>query len=332
MVYLGWLDGIVPILGKNASRKFHSPENRLMLCFMSGKSAIFSMLFLSVGALGQSMEPRFYSNAPTGLNFVLAGYTYSTGGLSLDPALNLTDARLKLHMPFVAYARSAAVFGKSAKFDVAVPYGFLSGDGYLNGTYVEREVDGFADPQFRGSINLIGAPALTMEEFRDYQQNFILGTSLKVTAPMGQYDTSKMVNIGQNRWSFTPELGASKAFGPLILEVAGAATFYTDNEEFGGTTKEQEPIYSIQGHVVYAFKRGIWLAVDATRYTGGSTTVGGVERADLQQSSRLGATLAFPVNKWNSIKLYASTGVSTRTGSDFNTYGAAWQYRWGGGL
>jgi hypothetical protein len=287
-------------------------------------------LLLVVTVKAQSLEPRFYSNAPKGLNFLLGGYTLSTGGLSADPALKLTDANLELHMPFVAYARSSALFGKSAKFDISVPYGFLSGDAYLDGVYVEREVDGFADPQFRGSINLLGAPALTMEEFKDYKQNFILGTSLKVSAPLGQYDTGKLVNIGQNRWSFTPELGASKTFGPFVLEVAGATTFYTDNDEFGGKTKEQEPLYSIQGHVVYAFKHGIWLAFDATRYAGGRSSVNGVERDDMQQSSRLGATLAFPVNKANSIKLYASAGVSTRTGSDFNTYGAAWQYRWGG--
>ena len=290
------------------------------------------MIFLAAWACAQSLEPRFYSNAPTGLNFLLSGYTFSTGGLLTDPALQLTDANLELHMPFVAYARSGAVFGKSAKFDVVVPYGFLSGDAFLDGTYVEREVDGFADPQFRGSINLIGAPALTMAEFKDYQQNFILGTSLQVSAPMGQYDTGKLVNIGQNRWSFKPELGASKTFGPLILELAGAIAFYTDNNDFVGQQKKQEPLYSVQGHVVYTFKRGIWLALDATHYAGGKTTIDDVERNDRQQNNRFGATLAMPINKRHSIKLYTSAGVAIRTGSDFNTYGAAWQYRWGGGL
>jgi hypothetical protein len=60
--------------------------------------------------------------------------------------------------------------------------------------------------------------------------------------------------------------------------------------------------------------------------------VNGVENSDLQNNTRFGATLAFPVNLRNSIKCYASTGVSTRTGSDFDTIGIAWQYRWGGGL
>ena len=295
-------------------------------------SGFLLVLLLAASAGGQALEPRFYSNAPKGLNFFLSGYTYSTGGLLTDPALKLTDANLRLHMPFVAYARSGSVFGKSAKFDVVVPYGFLSGDAVQDGTPVDREVDGFADPQFRCSINLIGAPALALEEFRDYRQNFILGTSLLVAAPLGQYDTDKLVNIGQNRWSFKPELGASTTFGPLILELAGAVAVYTDNDNFNGQLRKQEPVYSVQGHVVYTLKNGIWAALNATHYAGGKTTVDDVERDDRQANNRFGATLAFPVNRNHSIKLYASAGVAARTGSDFNTYGAAWQYRWGGGL
>ena len=118
----------------------------------------------------------------------------------------------------------------------------------------------------------------------------------------------------------------------MVLELAGAVAFYSDNDDFRGQTRTQEPIYSAQGHVVYRFRNGIWAAVGTTYYAGGQSTVDGVENPDAQSNSRLGATLAIPVNKNNSIKLYASSGVSTRTGSDFDTYGLAWQYRWGGGL
>jgi hypothetical protein len=159
-----------------------------------------------------------------------------------------------------------------------------------------------------------------------------MGASFKVTAPLGQYDDDKLVNIGMNRWSFAPELGMSQTFGPLILELAGAVTLYMDNDGLLGQTLEQDPLYSAQGHAVYTLPRGIWFAFDATYYTGGRTSVGGVEKDNLQRSSRIGATLAFPLTKLHSLKLYASSGVSTRTGSDFDTYGVAWQYRWGGGL
>ena len=61
-------------------------------------------------------------------------------------------------------------------------------------------------------------------------------------------------------------------------------------------------------------------------------TLDGTLGNDLQQNWRLGGTLAFPVNRYNSIKLYASSGVSARTGNNFDLVGIAWQYRWGAGL
>ena len=192
---------------------------------------------------------------------------------------------------------------------------------------------GFADPRFHFSLNLYGAPALSLPEFANYKQDIIIGASLRVAAPLGQYDSSKLVNIGTNRWSIKPELGISKALGPLTLDLAAGVTFYTDNDDFfGGHTREQASVYSVQGHLIYNFGRGVWGALDGTYYTGGRTTLDGREGNDLLESSRLGLTLSLLVSIHNSVKLYASTGVSTRTGSDFDAVGIAWQYRWGGGL
>ena len=216
---------------------------------------------------------------------------------------------------------------------MVLPYAWLSGSADVAGQPREREVSGFGDPRFRFSVNFYGAPALSLQEFAGYRQDLILGASLQVSAPLGQYDAEKLVNIGTNRWSIKPELGLSKAFGPLTLELAAGVSMYTDNHDFfGGKTRAQDPIYSLQGHVLYNLRSGIWAALDGTYYTGGRTTIDGVEGNDLQKNTRLGATVALPVNRHHSVKLYASTGVSTRTGSDFDAVGIAWQYRWGGGL
>jgi hypothetical protein len=88
----------------------------------------------------------------------------------------------------------------------------------------------------------------------------------------------------------------------------------------------------LQGHAIYTFPSGIWASVDATYFAGGRTTLNGTLNSDLQQNWRVGATLALPVDVYNSIKLYASRGVSARTGNNYDLLGIAWQYRWGGGL
>jgi hypothetical protein len=289
-------------------------------------------LLVAGGARAQDLEPRAYGNAPIGLNFFILGYVYTEGGVVTDPSIPLENAHLESPAGVAAYARSLGLWGRSAKFDVVLPYASISGTADFAGEPVSREVSGYADTRFRFSYNFYGAPALTLKEFQTYRQRVIVGASVQATAPTGQYDSSKLVNIGTNRWSLKSEIGTSVAAKRWILELDLAATLYEDNDDFLGSTREQDPIYSVQGHVIYGFKSGVWAALDSTWYTGGRTSTDGVESDNLQKNTRVGLTLAFPVNRRNSIKLYASSGVSTRTGTDFDVAGIGWQYRWGGGL
>jgi hypothetical protein len=283
-------------------------------------------------AVAQDLEPRAYSNAPVGLNFLIGAYAFTSGGVAADPALPLTNADLKVHSATFAYARSIDVFGKSGKFDIVLPYGWLSGSAEYAGQPFQREVSGWGDPRLRLSVNLYGAPALSLKEYADYQQDLIIGASVYVWAPWGQYDSSKLVNLGSNRWAYKGELGMSKALGAWTLELVPGVTMYSDNTDFfGGHTRTQDPIYSVQAHVIYGFQSGVWAAFDATYFTGGRTSVDGVPNDNRQSNSRAGLTLAVPIDRSNSIKLYANSGISTRTGSNFKTLGIAWQYRWGGG-
>jgi hypothetical protein len=308
---------------------------RVPLCwvwYLKVSATALAVGILSV-AHAQEIEPRAYSNAPVGVNFLIAGYAYTEGAVPFDASLPVKNANLKTSSAVLAYARVLDLWGKSAKFDAIAPYTWLSGSAELDGEPVDRNVSGFADPRLRLSVNLYGAPAMTLQEFKDYEQDLIVGASLQVSVPSGQYDESKLVNIGTNRWSFKPEVGVSQALGPWTLEAQVAAQFFTDNDDFfRGNTRSQDPIYSLQGHVIYGFRSGIWGSFDVTYFTGGRTTINGKLNEDLQQNWRVGGTLAFPVDVHNSIKLYASSGVSARTDNNYDLIGIAWQYRWGGGL
>ena len=265
------------------------------------------------------------------MNFLLVGYAYSDGDVAVDPSAPLEDGKVTLHAPLVAYARSLDMWGKSGKVAALLPYACADGSALVAGQPAQRDICGFADPRLRVTINLYGAPALSLEEFPAYRQDLIIGATLQVSAPVGHYDSNKLLNIGTNRWSVRPEVGVSKALGPVTLELAGSATYYSDNDNyFGGQKREQDPLYSLQGHLIYSFSRGVWGAIDGTYFWGGRTTTDGIKRDDSQRNTRIGATLALPVNRYNSVKLFASTGVATRTGGDYHTIGAVWQFRWGG--
>ena len=192
-------------------------------------------------------------------------------------------------------------------------------------------MSGFGDPRFRVSVNLLGAPALSAKDFANYRQDLIVGVSLQVSAPLGQYDDSKLLNLGNNRWSFKPEFGISKAVGPWTFELTPSVTFFTDNQDFlFGNAFAQAPIYAVEGHVIYNFQSGLWLALDGLYFGGGHTALNGARSDNELANSRAGFTLALPVDVHNSLKLNASTGLTSRTGSGFTAVGIAWQYRWGG--
>jgi hypothetical protein len=285
-------------------------------------------------AAAQSMEPRAYANAPTGLNFALLGYGYSQGSVGFDASSPLQDGDTRVHSLLLGYVRSLDLFGKAGSIGILLPVVDLTAKATLNGTMeARREVSGLADPGLRLAWNFYGAPALSALEFGDYRQDLIIGTSVVVTAPFGQYDPARLVNIGTNRWSVKPELGLSKARGPWTLEVAAGVTFFTRNDEFfNGNTRSQDALYSAQVHATRQFGRGLWGALSATYYEGGRTSLNGEPRDDRLAGTRLAATFAVPIDRRNSIKVSASSGLYARTGSDYDAVGITWQHLWGGGL
>ena len=191
-------------------------------------------LALAGRAAAQAIEPRAYSPAPVGLNFVIAGWAATQGGLSFDPSIPVENPKLSTSGPVLAYARTLDIFGQSGKFDVIVPSARLTGSAIFGGVPVSREVEGFADPSFRVSVSLFGAPAMTARQFGAYRQDLIVGASLQVSVPVGQYDPDRLVNLGAHRWSAKPEVGVSKAFGAWTVEGDGAVTLFSDNDDFFG--------------------------------------------------------------------------------------------------
>jgi len=292
---------------------------------------VFFLITLQVYA--GEIEPRSYVNTPVGVNFLLAGYSYSEGGLSTVSSSPIKDAELKIDYGILAYARSLDVWGKSGKIDVIMPYAHLSGDAMVADELRKRNVSGLTDPRFRFSVNFYGAPALSLPEFANYQQDLIIGASIQVSAPLGQYDEEKLVNLGNNRWFIKPDVGISKALGDFVVELSTGVFIFSDNEDFfGGKVLEQEPVYTSQIHVTYNLGRGVWAALSGTYDYGGRTTVDGLRNDDLQKNSRVGGTVAFPLNQQNSIKIFANSAVETTVGSDYDMFGILWQHRWGGGL
>jgi hypothetical protein len=296
-------------------------------------AAVLALLpALASRLVAQELEPRAFAPVPTGVNFVAAGYGYSFGNVLLDPSIPVEDGTGKVHSLVGAYVRTFSFFGMSAKVDAIVPFAFGDWEGKLAGQDTSRSATGFGDPSVRLAVNFIGAPALEIPRFMTYRQGTIVGASLRVVAPLGQYDETKLINLGTNRWTFIPRLGVSRRLGHWTVEGVGSVWLFTANPDFLGTHLQQDPLWTLQANVSYTFDGGAWLAVDGGWGSGARANVNGVKADTDQQNARFGATAAYPLTRRASLKLSWISGASTRLGADFDSLVLLYQYRWGGGL
>jgi len=282
-------------------------------------------------ARAQQLTPGAYLPAPTGVNVAGASNALTSGDVSFDPSLPIDEASATIDTIAFTYTRTFGLAGRFANAVVAVPVvaGHLRGR-YL-GEFQQIERYGIGDVPVRLGVNLYGAPALSLKDFAKRPRGAILGASLTAVVPVGQYDSSKLINIGNHRWAFKPELGFAKVVGRWLFETYGGVWLFTDNDDFhNGGVREQRPLYSAQFHVHYAFRPGMWVAFNSNFYEGGQTSVNHHLNLDFQKNSRLGATFALPAGRSQQVRFSISQGVYTTIGGDFLSVGASYQYAWGG--
>lgn len=280
-------------------------------------------------AHAQELEPRAYSPNPVGANFVVLGVGHSSGNVLLDPSLPLTDVDARITAGLTGYGRTFALFGRSASAAFAGPYVAADVSGSIGEDRREVQRRGFGDPRLRLAVNLMGGEALTLAQFAKREPRSSLGVSVVIVPPLGQYDSTKLVNLGSNRWSFRPELGFSQPVGRWYLEMYAGLWLFTDNDAyFGGARREQDPIRTLQAHVSYTVRPQLWFAADATHYRGGQSSIDGNSRMDALANTRVGITVSLPIGARQSLKLSWSDGVATRIGGDFNNFAIGWQYTW----
>jgi len=298
-------------------------------CHIQKLRIIVSTLLSLVSLNAQTLEPKLYANIPTGLNVFLLGYGHTEGAIPENAILGLENPNLNIESAFLVYARTFSFFGKHSKFDLIMPYASLDGTAQQFGNPVSREVRGMGDTKARISLNLMGAPALSAQEFASYEADMVIGISLQATIPTGQHDPSRLVNIGAHRWALKSGIGISKKISNYTFEFSADAEFYSANDDFfGGISRKQEPIYSGQIHALYDFSPGMWLGLGVTYYSGGEFYNNGIAANNRLSNTRLGASFALPLSRQHSLKFYGNSGLNTRYGTDFDALGVAWQYTW----
>lgn len=279
----------------------------------------------------QDLEPRFLSNMPIGSNVAVASYAFSSGNILLETSLPIEDLHSNINSAVFAYARSFKLFNKLAKVDAVIPVAFANFTGLVESRDSSTSRQGLGDPSFRFSIILIGAEPLKPADFAKREQTkFKLGLMVRTRVPVGQYNSTKLINLGTNRFQLKLGLaGAYQITKKLNWEVHFNSWYFSKNKSFfNGNTLEQKPMITLQTHLSYEFKPGFWAAISYGRSNLGETVLNGVEKNDVQNNSRSGIALAYRLNQKHSFKFVFTTGVTTRYGSDYTSFILAYQYLW----
>jgi hypothetical protein len=281
----------------------------------------------------QDLSPRAYVITPLHSNAVTLTYGYYSGSVLFNGAAPITGATGTYSVPVFTYFHSFGLFGRSANFNAALPYAVGTFQGQVIGVGEQIYRSGLVDTTFRLSVNLKGGPAMEAREFGKWNEKTLMGVSLKMVAPTGQYDPTKLVNWGSNRWAFKPEFGYSRRRKHMVLDAYAGLWLYTTNQRSyspsGPQPQTENPIGSFEGHLSYDIKPRFWLSLDGNFWFGGLTSLSGIaDLATRQTSSRIGGTASLPIGKHQSVKVSYADGTYVRFGGNYQNVSLAWQYSW----
>ena len=283
----------------------------------------------------QDLAPRAYVISPLHSNAITLTYGFYSGTPLFNGAAPITDATGRYRVPIITFYHSLGLAGHSANVSGSLPYATGTFEGEAIGVDQQIYRSGLLDTTFRLAVNLRGGPAMQVSEFGKWQEKALLGVSLKVVAPTGQYDPTKLVNWGSNRWSFKPELGYSRRRKHMVLDGYVGAWFSTENpisySPAGPEPQTKNPVYSFEGHLSYDVKPRFWISLDGNFWIGGLAKLDGVDNPSTRQtSSRIGATGSLPLNRHQSVKISYANDVYARFGQNNQNLSVAWQYSWFG--
>jgi hypothetical protein len=284
-------------------------------------------------ACAQFTDPRTYQNAPVGINQLELAYAYGRSNTSIDTSFIVSGARFNLNQGVIDYTRYLAFLHRTAWVEANVPIANLGGS--ITGTDITGSTTGTGDSGYTAAILLKGGPALTPEQFAKAETTTSIGLSLSITAPTGQYDPKKLLNLGVDRWSFKPELAISKPFGPeqrWVFDAYANTYLYTDNASYrSAEVLRQRALLGLEGHISYTFNNTIWASLD-TRYSLlGDTTVNGVNQDNPQQNFIVGSELVVSPNSRNSFTLEFAKAAVHKNGPSLTGFRVKYDYTWGKG-
>jgi hypothetical protein len=302
--------------------------NRLPLVWIT-----LAVLSFTQRIYAQFSEAHHYDNAPVGVNQAELAFAYARSNASIDTALVVAGAQFNLSQGTLTYTRYFAFLHRVAWIDASVPLAGVNGS--ISGSNIHGSATGAGDSSYAVTTLLRGGPALSVAQFADYKPATTVGMSLTITAPTGQYDASKILNLGADRWSFKPEIALSHPFGheqKWQSDLYVHAYFFTDNTSYHGTQiLRQQPLPGLEGHLSYFIVSQAWISIDGLYTFRGSTVVDGVDQQDAQKNFMLGTEVNVSLSPRNSLVFQFAKAIVHENAPTLTGFAVKYNYSWGKG-
>lgn len=226
-----------------------------------------------------------------------------------------TAASTDLPSPNFETVGRNGVFSVLWSFPLGDRYGGVAlSDGYatvkVNGPLGNVQTSGFTDPGITFHANIFGVPALTLEQFPSASPQTYMSVHLTVNAPLGSYDRNSTVNVGANRWSFTPvfNLDITPDQGVSWIDLYAGARFSTDNNQFqGSNVLTQNPLLVFTAHYSHNIPWRMYVAIGLHYDNGGESFVNRVPQNDYANGFRPAVSISRPFRKIRLTLRYENT-------------------------
>jgi hypothetical protein len=287
------------------------------------------MLCASISTMAQGDGPRFYWKTLMGANaFPVIASSMGGNANPADPSMTIIPgAEFKSSMAMAGYAKMLPFGKRAGMVSLIVPMGNISGTANLNGIDFSKTARGFGDPMLQVSMNLVGPKAImNIPDMLRYEPKFSVDVVGSLCIPIGNYDASSPINIGQNRWygrigaPVIWQLGAWVPGKRTTLEFLPAIWLFGDNTDFTGKTMSTEPMFQLEGHFTRDFMEKLWGSIDVISYSGGMATIDGVEGSSLNNLG-VGGTLGYQINPNMQMNLSYSSTVNDKNPEDLKIDG-----------
>jgi hypothetical protein len=250
------------------------------------------------------VPPRFYWKPLEGTSAVPLIVTSMSGNTNpFDRAHTVTPGgKVDGLMALAGFARFFPLFDRSAMAAVIVPMGRISGQVTAAGRTFNQSTNGFGDPMLEFDINLFGPSAQkNIPDMLRYEPGLSIDLLADLAVPIGEYNSSQPLNLGQNRWYGRVGLPVIWQIGSWVpgsrttLELLPAVWIFGPNDNYVGQTLKSDPMFQLDAHLTRDLTERFWGSLDAIYYSGGQASINGVQGKALNNFGA-GLTLGYHLN------------------------------------